>query len=400
MSRAFIVIFTGLMVGLGPVSIDSYAPIQGLVKEGLDLTQEQTLLGMSYMIFSMGLFQIAAGPLSDRYGRKRVMMLGIATFIVGTVTCAFAGNLAVLLAGRVLQGAGAAAGQIVGRAVLRDLYSGPDLAHVNAGSMGTMAAIVFVAPLISHFIASVGGWNAPFFALLLYGLLLLGLTATRYKETLAEHNEDALKLAELKSSAISLVKHPQSRTFLLVLIISGIAMLTYVISAQLVYEKEYGVTGFTFAALYSLIGLGVFTGQMLNRALIHSLGTLTTAAAALAVAFLAAIVGLTLSSAGLLGEYGFACVIFVFAMGTMMCVANSMALVMDPHGRIAGFASSMIGFLSFVIASSVGTVIAWLNKGDATATLASISLALALMLALVLDWFWRARHRYAATAAS
>ncbi len=398
MSRAFVVIYSGLMVGMGPMSIDGYAPLQGMVGDGLRVSPEQALLGMSYLVFSMGLFQVFAGPLSDRFGRKPVFLFGLSAFIAGSAICMLAGNLATLLAGRVLQGMGASAGQIVGRAILRDLYTGPDLAHTNSGSMGTMSAVVFLTPLASFLVADAWGWNATFGVFLAYGAAMLIVTALAYRETLPEPNEDALNPAGIRDAARALLAHPQSRTFLAVLVVSGAAMFSYVISAQYVYEREYGVTGLEFAVLYSLIGLGVFSGQMLNRVLIHRIGTLPTATLSIGAATATCLAGLALSALGLLGAHGFACIVFVFAMGTLMCVSNSMALVLDPHGRIAGFASSMMGFLTFVFGAAVGTAVAWLSGGSATATLGCMTAAVLLMLILVADWLWRARHRHAPAA--
>lgn len=398
MNRTFIVLYTGLMVGLGPVCIDSFAPVQGMIRDNLELTQEQALLGMTYLIFSMGFFQVLVGPLSDRFGRKPIMLLGLVSFIAGSVVCFLAGNLSVLLAGRVLQGLGGATGQIVGRAILRDLHSGPDLAHINASSIGVMAAAVFISPLLSQQLAAVFSWHVPFAALAVFGLVLLALTVLRYEETLAEKNPEALKVSQVKAAALALACHPQSRIFLLVLILGAVGMFSYVVSAQHIYATEYGITGIRFAFLYSFIGIGVLIGQVLNRHLIHKIGTLATIAWGLLFSLLATLSGVLLSAAGILGGVGFAAVIFAFAMGTMMCAANSMALVMDPHGQIAGFASSMIGFLTFSIGATAGTALAWVNEGDATATLAGMLAVLVVMLALALDWLWRARHRHAAVA--
>ena len=393
MSRAFIVIYTGLLVGIGPASIDSYAPLQGLVRKSLDLTPEQALLGMSYLIFSMGFFQVFAGPLSDRFGRKTVILGGIFAFIAGSVTCVFAGSLEFLLAGRTMQGIGAAVGQVVGRAVLRDLYNGPDLAHANAGSIGTMSSVVFISPLASQLVATFGGWHAPFVIHLAFGILLLYLTTRIYKETLAKPDPKALKPMKIKNSLVALLRHPQSRTFLLVLIAGGTGMLSYVIGAQYVFEREYGITGFLFAALYCSIGLGVLVGQLLNRVLINSIGTLSTAALSISVTMVMVSLATAFSAAGLMNGCGFAFVIFMFAMGTMMCVANSMALVLDPHGSIAGFASSLLGFVSFVFASMIGTLLAGIYDGSATATLSGMAVAVLVMATLVLSWHWKTRHR-------
>lgn len=393
----FTIIFLGLLLGTGPAAVDSYAPILVFVADDLAVPATSAQLGLSVVLFAMGLGQIIMGPIADRWGRTRPLYAGVLLMIVGSLLSLLAPNIEVLLLGRLLQGLGAATGQILVRAILRDLYSGPALAHATATVTAIMAVVVLMSPPAGYLLAHAFGWRAMFFALLGYGVVLLLFARWKYTETIDKPNPHALRPASMLRAARKIFVHPQSCRFLLVLLIGGFAMFSYVVSSPVVYATSYATTGTKFALLYSSMGVGALIGQLLNRWLINSIGTVPTMIVALGCTAAALALGLLLQLLDLMNAYGFAATLFVFAAGFLMAVSNATALVMDPHGRYAGFAASLVGTLSFVIGSIVGTAIARYAAGDAVIILASMLASVLVCLALTADWLWQARHRHPET---
>lgn len=393
--QTFIIIYLGLLLGTGPAAIDSYAPLLSLIAADLQIGVADAQLGLATALFAMGVGQIFIGPAADRWGRTRPVYAGLGLFVLGSVLALAAPGIELLLVGRFLQGLGAATGQILVRAILRDLFTGQDLAHATASVTAIMGVVVIMSPVTGYLLAHAFGWRAMFGALLLYGGMLLAATRWGYRETITFVNPDALRPAAMLRAARRIVVHPQSLRFLLVLLVGGFAMFSYVISAPVVYAASFDTAGTKFALLYSTMGGGALSGQILNRWLIRRIGTVPTMVLALGCATLSLLTGLTLQLLGLLGAYGFTAVLFLFAAGFLIAVSNATALVMDPHGNYAGFAASLVGTLSFAIGSLTGTAIAQLADGDAAVLLACMLASVLACLGFAASWLWRARHRRA-----
>lgn len=394
MGRTFLAVFAGLTIGLGPAAIDSYTAAVGAVQDSLGLSVYEAQLSLSITIFAMGLGQVFCGPLSDRFGRMRPLYAGIFLYLAGSVICYLAPSIEVLIAGRALQGVGASAGQIVARAILRDLYDGVKLANAMSEATAVMSLVVLVSPWMGLWFTRYLGWNGDFVFLALYVLIVLALTRLRLRETNGRRDPDTIKLRILWRSAKTIVLHGQSGTFMLVLVIGTIAMMSYVINAPIVYAESFGITGSKFAALYSVVGIGVFCGQMGNRYLIMRIGTMNSVLLVLGIALGGLTIALGFAALDLLSGYGFAAAIITFATFFMMAVSSATSLVMDPHGKIAGFAASLLGTLSLAGATSSSMQLAPWVAGKATHVLACMVLSLLASFLIAAAWLWRARLRY------
>lgn len=333
-------------------SIDITLPAFSATAADLQTPYERVQLTVTIYIFALGIGQLFWGSASDRWGRKPALLFGLSIYLAGSVLSIAAPSIDWLLAGRLFQGIGGAAAAVCSRAIIRDLFSGTELARNLALATAVFALGPIVAPLVGAVIAEFSHWRFVFGAMAALGLLLL-LLLIRMPETIGERSPDALDPRIMLRRAKRLMVHPQSGYFLA---LTGIIMSSIVLiisGAPRIFEASFGVTGFLFAFLFALHGLGIVVGQMANRRMITAIGierSMILASVVLVVAtgsiYLCAVTGV-LTAVLLSG------LLILFATSYLIVYSNAAALVLDPHGDIAGFAASFYGFVGQIVSALI-----------------------------------------------
>lgn len=334
------VIYAGLLSSITAFSIDITLPaIPAMAREfGAPVSTIQ--LTISLFVLALGLGQLFWGVFSDRYGRKPAIIGGLSLYILASLAAAFAVTPEALIAARVVQGLGASAAGTTARAMIRDLYSGPQLAANMAIATTLFAIGPILAPFIGAAFLTFMSWRAVFFglaalaALMLIGLLFIGETS-RYKTPVS--------FDQIGRSIRAIVANRQSRFFLFygpVIMSSMIFILTMV---PVVFAAAYGVEGLYFAALFALHGVGIIIGQQFNRVLILRLGVSFALATGACVLVVAALIMVALVALGLDGPITISLSLVLFATSFLVVVSNGVSLVLDPHGKIAAFAAAFSG---------------------------------------------------------
>ena len=382
----FIVAYCGLLLTLAAFSVDIMLPafpdIAGDFATDINIVQ----LVIPAFIASIGVGQIICGSLSDKYGRKPVILAGLAVFLVGTLCCVFAPTIEFLLLGRILQGLGCATATVLGRTVLRDMFSGNDLARNLALAMMVFAFGPIVAPLIGAGLMLFTGWRVVFGVMMALGLLLLFVTIVTLPETLKKKNPDAMRFSRIGNCIGAVINHPQSRFYLLLSAFTYALMLLILTNLPQVFDRNFGISGTWFAILFAIHGFGIIIGQFANRRLIDGIGVLRTTLSGSVVLFAVATIMVMSAHAGLLGPYFLSGMMIAFATSFLIVYANSAAMTLDPHGEIAGFTSSFYGFFSQVGGTILVIPLSFLISGDLiifTVILATLSL-----LVMICLWRW------------
>lgn len=388
----FVVTLIGLSFGIMAFSIDAVVPSLDLIREEFAITTAQAQLNLSVMIAMSGMGQLVFGPLSDRIGRRPAMLTGILVFLLGSLCCVLAPSLSWLLLGRACQGVGAAAPLVIGRAILRDLYTGRKLVQMFSLSFAFMGILPILAPALGYWITEILNWRAVFGALAIYGCLMLAFTMLKFQETLAVPNPHAMRPSILWRATVTVLRHPQSRLFLILQLLTTSGMFAYVISAQQIYAVTYGITGPWFALAYGASGSGVIVGQLCNQFLVNRYGTAEIMLGFLFLLLATSIAGILMVSAGWLGPILFGCLAFALVLGVMVLVASSSAMIMDPHSEIAGFTSSLMGMIVFGFGSLGGTLLAYLCAGNPAYLFGSLFLIMATGVAILVYWLRQAYH--------
>ncbi|MER5543175.1 multidrug effflux MFS transporter [Streptomyces sp. NPDC002589] len=382
---------TGLLVTLvlggltatPPLAMDMYLPSLPEVTRSLHAPAATVQLTLTACLLGMALGQLVVGPMSDRWGRRRPLLAGLAVYLVATALCALAPNVETLVALRLAQGLAGAAGIVIARAVVRDLYDGVAMARFFSTLMLISGAAPIVAPLIGGQILRVTDWRGVFVVLTVVGTLLAALVWLRLPETLPPADRHAGGAGTALRAMRGLLADLPFTGYMLAGGFAFAALFAYISASPFVIQEIYGASPQTFSLLFGLNSVGlVIAGQVNGKLLVGRVALEKVLACGLAVIVLAAS-ALLLMSAGALGGTGLAPVaaalfVLMSAMGITLPNAQSLALMRTRHA--AGSASALLGTTSFLVGAVASPLVG--VAGEHTAVpMAVVQLAGALVAA-------------------
>lgn len=351
---------TGLLVTLilggltatPPLSMDMYLPALPEVTRHLHAPAATVQLTLTACLAGMALGQLVVGPLSDRWGRRRPLLAGLLVYVLATALCALAPTVELLVACRLVQGLAGAAGIVIARAVVRDLYDGVAMARFFSTLMLISGVAPVVAPLIGAQILRATDWRGVFVVLTAVGLALAALVWARLPETLDAGERHAGGFGETLRAMRRLLSDARFTGYMLTGGFSFAALFAYISASPFVVQEIYGASPQTFGLLFAANSVGlVVVGQINGKVLVGRVRLDRVLAAGLAVVTLAA-AALLLMSAGVFGEVGLAPVaaalfVLMSAMGVTLPNAQTLALMRVRHS--AGSASALLGTSSFLV---------------------------------------------------
>lgn len=347
-----VVLVLGGLTATPPLAMDMYLPSLPEVTRSLHAPAATVQLTLTACLAGMALGQLAVGPMSDKWGRRRPLLTGLAIYIVATALCAIAPNVESLIAFRLAQGLAGAAGIVIARAVVRDLYDGVAMARFFSTLMLVSGVAPIVAPLVGGQILRVTDWRGVFVVLTAVGILLTALVWRRLPETLAPADRHAGGTAEALRSMRALLADLPFTGYMLTGGFAFAALFAYISASPFVIQEIYGASPQTFSLLFGVNSVGlVVVGQINGKLLVGRVSMDKVLAAGLAVVVLAS-TALLLMATGAFGEVGLipvATALFVLmsAMGVTMPNAQTLALMRTRHS--AGSASALLGTSSFLI---------------------------------------------------
>lgn len=269
--RIEFIILLALMTALDAFAIDAMLPALGEISSDFMLqndNQRQLVITSIFLGFALGV--PFYGFISDRYGRRPPVIAGFLLFGIASVMCTASQSIGTLLAGRVLQGIGAAGPYVIAVAIVRDRYDGRDMAQIMSLIMMVFIGVPMVAPFIGQYLQQIAGWRSIFVALTVYAVIVLLWFHVRQPETLAHDKRKPLTLLSVSRTTLHILSDKTSLCYLIVLgLISG-AFIAYLSTAQQVFHDIYGLGDklpVTIAGLAIAYGLACFTNATLVKAL-------------------------------------------------------------------------------------------------------------------------------------
>lgn len=360
------------MVAIGPLSTDLYLPSLPAIGRALDADVARVQLTLSAYMCAFALVQLVYGPLSDRFGRRPVAIAGIAIYAVASLACALAPTIEALIWGRAGQAAGACAGVVLGRAIVRDVYGRDGAARALAVVGSIMAFAPAIGPVFGGFVEVAFGWRWNFVLLLAFALVLLAGLCLGLDETNAHKDPAATDPARmLRNFALLLV----SRTYLgyaLVVSLCYGGFFAFISGSPFVMIDVLGLSPPVFAGFFLLCVIGYVAGAQTTVRLSKSWGPdkLLRLGTSLNVAGGAAMLAVAtggFATPGLLGATLLTAPMMVYMAGMGIVLPNGQGAALGPYPTMAGAASALMGFIQMATAALTGIVFGVLHAGGTTA---------------------------------
>ncbi|MFJ8750534.1 Bcr/CflA family multidrug efflux MFS transporter [Streptomyces sp. NPDC102441] len=342
----------GGLTAVPPLSMDMYLPALPEVTDALHSPAATVQLTLTACLTGMALGQLVVGPMSDRWGRRTPLLLGMVVYVIATAICAVAPTVELLIGFRLLQGLAGAAGIVISRAVVRDLYDGDEMARFFSTLMLISGVAPVIAPVIGGQVLQFTDWRGIFVVLTVVGVLLTLVVWKWLHETLPAAQRHTGGVGDALRTMRGLLADRVFTGYMVAGSLAFAALFAYVSASPFVVQEIYGASPQTFSLLFGINSVGLIAvGQINGKLLVGRVSLDKALGFGLAVISLAA-VALLLMTSGVFGEVGLVPVavglfVLMSAMGLAMPNTNTQALMRTRHA--AGSASALLGTSQFLI---------------------------------------------------
>ena len=361
MTPAMVVLMLTVLLGIQPVTTDLYLPALPTLQRDLGATIGAAQLTMSALIICFGLAQLVCGPLADRYGRRPVLLSGLALYTLASLLAALAPTMGWLIGWRALQGAAMAAAVTCGRSIVRDLFEPQEGARVMSRALGGLGTIAMVCPLLGGVVAQWLHWRAALLTVTLFGAAALAIVAWQFKETLAQRNPQATQLAPLLANWTQIARNPTFVAYTLLLCMTYGGLFIVLAGSSFVFIEVLGLSRLHFGVILASNSFIYILGTVLCRRLLARCGLRRTVAIG---------GGLSLAGGATLAAFSWAgwhettlwavvAPMWMYALGHGIHQPCGQAGAVGPFRDKAGTAASLSGFAMMTTAFAIGL---WLGR--------------------------------------
>ena len=372
-----IVLLLSLLLGLQPITTDLYLPALPVITGSFGAPMAQAQLTLTALLLAFGVSQLVWGPMSDRFGRRPVLLIGLSAYVLAAIGSALAPSMAALIVWRVVQGAAMGAAVMCARAIVRDLYDPLQGARVMSKALTGLGVIAFLSAPTGGLLTDLSHWRAALLALAVFGAVCLGLIAWRFEETLAHKNPNGLQAATLLATWKSILRHPTFLAFSALSAASYGGLFTFLAASSFVFMNVLGLGKTQYGALMALNSLAYIGGTFLCRHWLLRFGVRRS----LKWAGVLSLSGGTLmalpSLMGVQSVWAIMAAQLLFIIGHGIHQPCGQSGAVGPFPQAAGAASALNGFLMMLAAFAMGS---WLGS-HMNGTVLPLTLGV---------WFWSA----------
>lgn len=357
------IILLGLLDAFGPLGIDMYLPAFPQIERDFQAHGGAMQLTLSFFLAGLALGQLVCGPISDRFGRRKPLLVGSAAFAAASAACAFTRSIEGLIFARFIMGLAGSTGMVIARAVVRDSFEEADSSRIYSMLMLVIGIAPILSPSIGGWLMEVGGWGAIFWTLAAFGALCGIAVAVDLPEThpVSMRRRDSIGAIGRRYAAMLVdgrfVGYGAPASLALGLIFA------YVASAPSLFMQHYGLSSSTFSLVFASNAIGLIGAAQVNRRLTRLYSTHAILRAASLVNMATALVLPVLAWTGVGGAPAFFAAIFCCLATVGLILPNATAAVMAPFPDRAGAASALLGMLQFTIGAATGALVGLLHDG-------------------------------------
>ena len=369
------VLTLGLLLGIQPVTTDLFLPALPTITDDFGGSMAQAQLTLTALLLAFGISQLLWGPMSDRFGRRPSLLVGLSGYVVAALASALAPSMVWLIVFRAVQGAAMGASVMSARAIVRDVYTPAEGARTMSKALSGLGLIACLCAPIGGLLSDLFNWRVALLAVAVFGAACLGVVAMTFTETLARRNPLALNGAGLLGSWGSIVRHPTFIAYSALSISSDGALFTFLAASSFVFIKVLGLSKTQYGWVMFSVSFVYLLGTFLCRRLLTWFGVRRAVAIAGGMTLAG---GTSLGVLALLGvhnAWALTVPMWLFMLGHGVHQACSQSGAVGPFAHAAGTASAMNGFLMMLAAFAMG---AWLGK-YMNGTVVPMALAI---------WFW------------
>ena len=351
--REFVVVIASIMA-LNPLATDMMLPALAEIGATFDVSNANRWQSvLSAFLFGFGIGQFVMGPLSDRFGRRPVLLAGMAVYCVASLLVIVAPSFETLLLGRALAGLSTSATRVIATAIVRDCYAGRRMASVMSLVIMVFITVPVIAPSFGQAVMLLTQWRGIFIILTMYGVLALLWSAFRLPETLPVPNRRSIAVRDVIDAFRQTVTHRQTLGYTLAA--GGIqgTLFAFMFSSQQIFTQTYKL-GHYFPLAFAAIAIGIALAGFLNSRFVGRFGMRVITHGALIGYTVVAAILLIAAMADMLPLALFMMLAMLMMFGFGLMFANLTALAMEPQGHIAGTASSLYGSVTTLLGVGIG----------------------------------------------
>jgi len=354
MQPGLIVLMLSLLLGLQPITTDLYLPALPALTAGFGAPIAQAQLTLSALLLAFGLSQLVWGPLSDRFGRRPILLVGMSAYVLASLGSTLAGNMEMLIVWRAVQGVAMGAGVMCARAIVRDLYSPVEGARVMSKGLTGLGVLACLSAPLGGALSGWFGWRIALLAVAMFGAICLAVVAWKFKETLAHKNLAALQPAIVVRTWKSILKHPTFLAFSLLSAASYGGLFTLLAASSFVFIQVLGLSTTMYGLVMFTNSFFYILGTFLCRHWLPRLGVRRAVAIAGGLSLSGGTLMATLALAGWHNVWAILLPQCLFMLGHGIHQPCSQSGAVGPFPRAAGAASAMNGFFMMVAAFAMG----------------------------------------------
>ncbi len=354
MSAGLIVLILSMLLGIQPVTTDLYLPALPALTEGFAAPMSQAQLTLSALLLAFGISQLIWGPLSDRFGRRPILLWGLAAYTLASIGSTLAPSMALLIVWRIVQGAAMGAVVMCARAIVRDLYHPVEGARIMSKGLSGLGVLACISAPLGGLLSEFWGWRVALMALAVFGACTLALVALRFEETLRQKNPQALHPATLFRTWIHILGNPTFLVFSALAAASYGGLFTFLATSSFVFIKVLGLSKTQYGLVMLSMCFCYLTGTIVCRRLLPRFGVRKSVAIAAGLSVAGGTLMGVFAWAGLHNVWAIMLPYYLFMLGHGVHQPCGQSAAVGPFPHAAGAASAMNGFLMMVLAFGMG----------------------------------------------